>query len=86
MAEDHVHHYRVRTSWTGSTDVGYEAYDRTRLTTIVLRDRRLGTGGMQDWRQQPDALRSLDRHRGFVRLPLLHSVVRSKMTDGSGQI
>lgn len=27
--DDHVHRYQARTSWKGSTAVGYEAYDRT---------------------------------------------------------
>ena len=29
MADDHVHHYRAQVSWSGSTGVGYEGYDRT---------------------------------------------------------
>lgn len=28
MADEHVHRYQARTSWTGSTGVGYDAYDR----------------------------------------------------------
>jgi len=53
---DHVHEYRATCSWTGSTGVGYDAYDRTHTGSASPADARLTLSSDHAFRGSPSFL------------------------------
>jgi organic hydroperoxide reductase OsmC/OhrA len=56
MADDHVHRYRATTSWTGSTAVGYDHYDRTHTGSASPASASLTLAGDPAFGGDPDLL------------------------------
>lgn len=53
---DHVHNYRATCAWTGSTGVGYEAYDRTHTGTASPAEAQLALSSDPAFRGSPSLL------------------------------